>query len=176
MSYNKFFTGIILCASVLLFSCQTNESKKTDVTQAAEWSSDEKEIARKEISARIDEIIKGAKELNADAALEPYSNDPDFKIVSPDASVADFTTMKHVLTESFQTLASLNFATIQQDFTFLEKDLVMCTWTGMNEFQLKTGEKMKIDPYVGSMLFRRKDNIWKIIYAHETAAIPVTVK
>lgn len=171
---NKYLTSIILCLSVLLFSCQTNDGK--NVNQSSELTSEEKETAKKEISARIDEIIKGAKELNAEAALNPYSNDPDFKIVSPDASVTDYEAMKNVQTESFKTVDSMKFVTIKQDFTFLEKDLVMCTWTGMNEFQLKTGEKMKINPYVGSMLFRKKDNVWKIIYAHETAANPVTIK
>ncbi len=173
---NKILTVIIFTLSVLLFGCQTNDSKKADANQATELSSEEKETAKKEISARIDEIIKGAKELNVEAALKPYSDEPDFKIVSPDASVADFATMKNVQTEGFKTVTSMNFTTIKQDFTFLEKDLVMCTWTGMNEFQLKTGEKMKIDPYVGSMLFRKKDNEWKIIYAHETSAAPVTIK
>lgn len=170
MNKNKFLTSIIFCSFVLLFSCRTNE------TQVAVLSDAEQETAKKEISARIDEIIVGARALNVEAALEPYSNDPNFKIVSPDALVSDFTTMKHVQAESFNTLASLNFATIKQDFTFLEKDLVMCTWTGMNEFQLKTGEKMKINPYVGSMLFRKKDNVWKIIYAHETTASPVVIQ
>jgi hypothetical protein len=31
---------------------------------------------------------------------------------------------------------------------------------------------MKIDPYLGSMTFKKKDNVWQIIYAHETAAAP----
>jgi hypothetical protein len=35
---------------------------------------------------------------------------------------------------------------------------------------------MKIDSYVGSMLFRKKDNEWKIIYAYETTASPVLVE
>lgn len=29
---------------------------------------------------------------------------------------------------------------------------------------------MKIDPYLGSMTFKKIDNVWQIIYAHETAA------
>jgi hypothetical protein len=81
--------------------------------------------------------------------------------------------MKNIQVESFKSLASMKFKTIKQEFTFLAKDLVMCTWTGSNEFELKTGEKMKIEPYVGSMLFSKKDNEWKIIYAHETAGQPV---
>lgn len=176
MKRKYFFISLNICLSVLLFSCQTNDNTKTKVHQTTELSSNEKETAKKEISARIEEIIKGAKELNVEEALKPYSSDTDFKIVNPDASVSDFATMKNVQSESFKTLASLNFMTIKQEFTFLEKDLVMCTWTGRNEFQLKSGEKMKIDPYVGSMLFRKKDNQWKIIYAHETTALPMTIK
>lgn len=35
---------------------------------------------------------------------------------------------------------------------------------------------MKIDPYVGTMIFKKNDNEWKIIYAHETTAMPVIVE
>jgi hypothetical protein len=52
----------------------------------------------------------------------------------------------------------------------------MCTWTGKNEFELKTGDKMKIEPYVGSMLFEKKNHEWKIIYAHESSAQPVKLE
>ena len=176
MKKNKILTSIILCSSVLLFSCRTNENRNAANTQTTELSASEKEVAKKEISGRIEEIINGVKELNAEAALKPYSNDPDFKIVSPDASVTDFTKMMKVQTESFNSVKSMSFTTVNEDFRFLSKDLIMCTWTGKNEFELKTGEKMKIDPYVGSMLFSKKDNEWKIIYAHESSAQPVKVE
>lgn len=176
MKVNKILISIILCSSVLFYSCQTNDKTKAAVTQTTELSPDEKETVKKEISARIEEIIKGAKELNVEAAAKPYSSDADFKIVNPDASVTDLKTMKSAQAEGFKTLASMNFTTIKQDFAFLAKDLVMCTWTGRNEFELKSGEKMKIEPYVGSMLFRKRNNEWKIIYAHETTALPVTIK
>ncbi|RYG21260.1 MAG: hypothetical protein EOO07_03050, partial [Chitinophagaceae bacterium] len=55
----------------------------------------EKETAKREITARIDEIIKGANSLNVDVAIQPYSNEKDFKIVNPDASVTDLQTMKN---------------------------------------------------------------------------------
>ncbi len=90
---------------------------------------------------RIEEITKGARELDVEIAVKPYSTDPDFKIVNPDGSVTDFQTMKIVQEEGFKTLTVMNFKTIKQDFTFLSKDLVMCTWTGSNEFQLKPGRK-----------------------------------
>ena len=114
MKKKNLFTSLIICSSILLFSCQTNDTSKSTVTQTTELSSVDKEIAKKEISARIEEIIKGAKELNVEAAIKPYSIDTDFKIVNPDATVTDITTMKNAQTESFKTLASLNFTTIKQ--------------------------------------------------------------
>jgi hypothetical protein len=176
MKKNTILTSIILCSSVLLFSCKTNDNKNEVDTQTTELSATEKEVAKKEISGRINEIIKGVKELNAEAALKPYSNDPDFKIVSPDGSETDFKKMMKVQTESLHSVKSMSFTTIKEDFKFLSKNLIMCTWTGKNEFELKSGEKMKIDPYVGSMLFSKKDNEWKIIYAHESSAQPVKVE
>ena len=83
--------------------------------------------------------------------------------------------MKKAQEEGFKGLKSINFSTIKQDFTFLSQDLVMCTWTGKNEFELKSGDKMIIEPYVGSLLFQNKGGIWKIIYAHETTAAPKPV-
>lgn len=169
------WTTTTLLILITLGGCK-NQTNSTADTPPTEISSDEKKIIRKEISSRIEEIIKGAKELDVEAAIRPYSSDSDFIVVNPDASVSDFQTMKRVQAEGFKTLKSLNFTTVKQDFTFLAKDLVMCTWTGRNEFELKTGEKMKIEPYVGSMLFRKTDNDWRIIYAHETSAPPVTVE
>lgn len=171
---NLFTTAIILL--LLAFSSCKNANNSTVDTQQTEITEGEKETIKKAISEKIEQIIKGAKELNVDAALKPYSNDSTFKIVNPDASVTDFKTMKKAQAEAFKTVASMNFKTIKQDFTFLAKDLVICTWTGSNEFELKTGEKMKIDPYVGTMIFKKVDNEWKIIYAHETTTAPVTIE
>ena len=112
----------------------------------------------------------------ASAAAKVYSDDLDFKIVNPDGTVTDFQTMKKSQTEGFKGLDSMNFHTTKTEFTFLEKDLVICTWIGSNDFQLKSGEKMKVDPYVGTLIFKKKDNEWKIIYAHETTGQPVKIE
>ena len=171
---NLLTTAIVL--TLVAFGGCRNPNASTDDTASTEISSDEREISKKAISERIEEIIKAAKELDVDAALKPYASDADFKIVNPDASVTGFQTMKNAQAEAFKTVVSMNFRTLKQEFIFLTKNLVICTWTGSNEFELKTGEKMKIDPYVGTMIFRRTDNEWKIIYAHETTASPVTIE
>lgn len=140
-----------------------------------EWTEETKEQTKKEISARIDEIIQGANNLDVEAAIQPYANTPEFLMVNPDATVSDYPTMKHVQTEGMKALASMDFKTLDQKFTFLDGGLVMCTWTGSNELELKSGDRIKIAPYVGSMLFEKSGGQWHIIYAHETAAAPTQV-
>jgi hypothetical protein len=173
MNKNTLSASCFLVTFLILIGCQDTYTSKTIST---EITASEKEIAQKAITARIDEIIAGANNLDVEAAAQPYSDAPEFKIINSDGSVSDLETMKSVQEEAFKSLASMNFKTIKQDFTFLAKDLVMCTWTGSNEFELKTGEKLKIEPYVGSLLFRNKNDEWKIIYTHETAAPPVLVE
>lgn len=166
----------VLIGLTFLISCNNSEPTKTNTTQQKEISSTEKEEIKREITARLNEVIEGAKKLNVEAAAKVYSDDPDFKIVNPDGTVTDFKTMKNSQTEGFKGLNSMNFNTTKTEFTFLTQDLVICTWIGNNDFQLKSGEKMKIDPYVGTLVFRKKDNEWKIIYAHETTGQPVNME
>ena len=138
----------------------------------SELTSQEKESIKKEISNRIDEIIIGAGQLNIEMAMKPYSNSKDFLVVNPDGTYLDYNGMKEMNTESFKQMSSLKFSTENENFRFLTINKVLYTWYGQNEFELKTGEKMKIDSYVGTMLFEKSNNEWKITYAHESASAP----
>ena len=164
----KLLTSALFLFLFLMSSCNNANNTKAITL-------DEKEVIEKAISEKIDEIIKGAKALDVDAAAKPYAAIPEFLIVNPDGTVTDLQTMKNTQTEGFKSLESMNFTTLKKQFTFLSKNIVICTWTGSNEFELKTGEKMKIDPYVGSLVFKKMDGEWKIVYAHETTAAPILV-
>lgn len=149
---------------LFLFSCKNEPSELT---------SKEKETIKKEISARINEIVKGAKQLDIEAAMKPYSNSETFLIINPDGSFSDYNGMKNANAKSFKEMSSLNFTTINEEFRFLTNNQVLYTWFGKSEVELKSGEKMKFESYVGTMLFSKINNEWKIVYAHESASPPV---
>lgn len=145
-------------------------------TEPAGMTPEEEATARKEISARIAEVVRGAARLDVAAAAKPYADTPEFRIVSPDGSVADYAGMMKAQTEFFKTLSSITFTTKQEDFQFLSKTRVLCTWQGSNAFALRTGERFNISAYTGSLLFSKQEGgEWKIIYAHESAVAPVLV-
>lgn len=97
-------------------------------------------------------------------------------IVNPDGTIDDYAGMVKLQEGFFSEAASIRFTTIKEDFHFFSKDLVVCTWSGKNEFELKAGGKFLIEPYTGSMFFKKVNNEWKIVYAHEAAAQPKEIK
>jgi len=158
--------GTIFVALITLLSCQSK-------TSPAELSAAEKETAKKEIAARIEEIVAGVKKLDMQTALKPYSDSPEFRLVTPDARITDHAAMVAEQSEFVKQAISASYTTVKEDFKFLSGNFVMCTWTGKNEFTLKNGERYKTNPYVGSMLFNKVGGEWKIVYAHESSAQPV---
>jgi hypothetical protein len=170
------FTSIIILTAIFLCGCQYADNSSQPSVNVTELSPGDKEVVKKEIAASIDQIIRGCTQLNADTALNPYWNSPDFVIVNPDGSVANFQAMKDAKSAFMKSAKYVTFTTTKEDFKFLSKSLVLCTWTGRDEFELKTGEHMKIVPYVGSMLFSKAGNDWRIIYSHESSAQPVKVE
>ena len=133
----------------------------------------EKESAKKEISAQIETIIRGGKNLDIETAMQPYSNTEKFLIINPDGSVSGYQKMKSDNAEAFKKMRSLNFTTVNQEFRFLSESQVLLTWFGKSEVELKSGEKIKYESYIGTMLFSKENGEWKITYAHETASPPI---
>lgn len=161
--YKPIASGIFLIF-LSISSCQNTTS---------EWTSQEKEQAKKEISLRIDDIVQGAKHLNIDEAMRSYSNFDDFILINPDGSSYNYQKMKTVNSEALKEMNSLEFSTIKKEYRFLAKNLVLCTWFGKNNIEFKSGDKLKIESYTGSLLFKKENDSWSIIYAHESNSTPI---
>jgi hypothetical protein len=156
--------GTLIMFSLFFVSCQNESSELTP---------QEKEIAKKEISDIGKGVLQSIERLDIESALKPYLNAPDFLMINPDGSFADYNGFKRTGTETFKQLTSMKQTTIKEEFRFLTKTQVLYTWFGKNEIELKTGEKIKNESYIGSMLFSKINNEWKIVYAHESASPPI---
>ncbi|WP_445737795.1 nuclear transport factor 2 family protein [Mariniflexile sp.] len=170
MKTTKFLRLATLSFALVIICISCKEQAKTE---HSELTPQEKEQAKKEISSRIDGIVQGAKNLNIDEAMKAYSNSDDFMLINPDGSSYNYQEMKTVNSEAFEQLRSLEFSTVKKEYRFLAKDLVLCTWFGKNKMEFKTGDKLKTESYVGSMLFKKENEVWSIIYAHESNSTPI---
>ena len=155
--------GTLIMFSFTLTSCQ-NESSNY------EWSQQDKETAKKEISIVVNGVIKSAEITDFQSASKPYLNSPEFTIINPDGTIDDYANFEINGKEAFKQMTSYFQTTINEEYRFLNKDIVLYTWIGKAQIELKTGEKMDFESYVGTMLFKKINNEWRITFAHETAS------
>jgi ketosteroid isomerase-like protein len=144
--------------------------------QPAQMTAQEQETAKKEIREVVNVILQSAQKLDVEAVLQPYSNSADFILINPDGSMADYQGAKNGTADFIRPLSALKFTTVNDEFRFLPNNIVICAWLGTCEMTLKTGEYSKIEKYGVSMVFRKINNNWKIIYSHESASTPVQEK
>jgi len=102
---HKFILAAVF-ACVLTTGCQGTHDANASATPPAQLTHQRQEAARRDIAARIDEIIRGAGQLDVEAASRPYSSDPSFRVVNPDGSIVDYPTMKRSQEEAFESMAS----------------------------------------------------------------------
>ena len=161
-------TTLILLTGILLSSCNNTSDSKVNSVETTEMTETEKEIAKQEISSVNAAIIKSANELNVDATLKGYS--PDVKGVNPDGTSFDYASLASGYKQSFDGVKSLNFTKVKENFKFISKTFVLCTWTGTVEPELKSGQHLKNDPHTASLLYSKINNEWKIVYEHDSEA------
>jgi hypothetical protein len=162
-----FLLGTLIMSSHFFVSCHIESS---------EWTAQEKELVKKEISDIGKGVMQSVERLDIESALKPWYHSPDFLMINPDGSYADYHGFVSTNTEAFKQLNSMKESTIKEEFRFLTKTHVLYTWFGKREIELKSGEKIKNDSYIGTMLFSKINNEWKIVYAHESASPPIQEK
>ena len=88
-------------------------------------------------------------------------------MINPDGSYHKYPEFRKVNIEAFKQLSAFKQTTIKEEYRFITKTEVVHTWFGKNEMTLKTGEKITNDSYIGTMIFKKINNKWRITFAHE---------
>jgi len=141
--------------------------------EPAQMTSQDQDVAKKEISEVLNQQLQSASKLDAEALLQSYSNSPDFILLTAVGSMVDYQGAKNGTAEMYKSLTSLKFTTIKNEFRFLPGNVVICAWLGKCDVTFKTEERATIDSYAITFVFKKLDNSWKIIYSHESASPPV---
>ena len=175
MKKNLFVSAMLMMGASLFIGCNKNNEEQQKVVKD-EMTSEEKESAKKEISNVAKFIIDNAAKMDVETAMKPYLNSPDFLVVNPDGTHANYDEMRAKNIEVFKQLASFKQENIKEDFRFITKDDVLFTWFGKNEVVLKNGDTIKNDSYIGTMLMKKIDGEWKIAFAQETASPTIEIK
>ena len=153
---------LITLVLFFFFSCAKQE--------LLQMSPQQQETEKKEIKNVINQIFQNLEKLDAEAAFQPYLNTPDFILFTVQGSMADYQGAKNGHAAWFKTLTSIKVTTLKEEFRFLPDNLVIYPWLGKFEMTPKSGEQLAVNFGV-TMIFRKIDNQWKVIY-QQTAQVP----
>ncbi len=159
----------------LLFACCLLLGAGCAHERGDELSPHEKEQITNEVKATTDSIIARWTALDAEGALQYYSDSPDWAWFGPGGGGYDFESFRKLWREVNQSTDSIAVTTTREQFTVVARDAVLCAWEGKDTSTMKSGDKLIYDPHAITFLFKRIGHQWKVIYTHESG-IPVVQK
>ncbi len=187
----KNFCFITMIATLLLsiFGCGKQQSDQLTQQQ--------KDQIRKEIKVVVDSIFARVEKLDVNW-LDYYADSPDWGMVNADGTRWDYQTTKKVQPDFFNSVISYKWTTTHETSIFLTKDIVIYSLDGKDETilksndkliankplnslfgkddtSLKLGDKIIYDPHAYTLVFKRIEGQWKVIYSHDSG-IQVTQK
>ena len=147
--------------------------------QSEELTMQQKDQIKSEVKVAAESIIAKFQHMDWTGGLQFYANTPDWVMFNADGSQWDYQTTA----KSMASLADINnkpvtaykWITTRQDFIVITNDIVICAWVGKDEFTMKSGEKVTYDPHAYTMVFKKINGQWKVIYQQDSG-IAVTQK
>ena len=160
-------TKLIFLVSLLVsFTCCTNPGRPL--------SDAEKDKIKGEVKAVGDSIISRIERMDV-RWVDYYADSPDWGMVNADGSRWDFKFLKNFQPEFFNSIISWKWTSSHQDFKCISKDIVIYAWDGKDVTVMKTGDKITCDPHAYTLIFKKIDGQWKVIYSHDSGS-PVVHK
>lgn len=184
-----FCLNTIIAALLLsIFGCTSQQNDQLTLQQ--------KEQIKKEILAVCDSISVRIERLDT-GWLDYYIDSPDWAMLNADGTRWDYQTTKKVQPDFLNSVISCKWTMINQKFIFLTKDIVICSIDSKDETILKSPDKIKADnnlnglfgndettmkgdritydPHAYTLIFKKTNGQWKIIYSHDSG-FPVVQK
>ena len=113
----------------------------------------------------MNQIIQSNEIGNFEKAIEPYLDFPAFISIS-NGQMSDY---KKFMIENkyyFEAIKSQKFSNSKMIYTYINSKNVIITWSCLAIIHMKDEHELKIDPYTATFIFKKVNELWKVIYAH----------
>jgi len=150
---------ILTLASFIIASCDTNKGD--------ELTDQDKATIKSEVHSVFEQIVENSEAGNLEKATEPYADDPEFICIS-NGAISDYNGFIESNREYFNALDHQTFNETAMKFTFINKETVILTYGASALANLKDKQKLKIDPFAATLVFRKINDSWRVTYSHES--------
>ena len=134
-----------------------------------ELSEEQKKQIQREIQSVIGVIHDAAAKVDTTKLYEVFSfTNNDFIYVETSGAFYDKTAYKNMVLQFYAPLSSEIIAKGTEKYTYLSDDNVLWSYSGSLIATYKNGQEAKYDPFGMSMLFRKIDSKWKVVFLQES--------
>ena len=147
--------------TTMLFSC-TQKSNSV-------LSEEQKKQIQNEIQPVIAQIHEAAANVDTTKLYEVFSfGDNDFTYVETSGAFYDKSAYKNMVRQFYAPLKSEIIAKGIEKYTYLSADNVLWSYSGALVATYKNGQEVRYEPFGMSMLFRKVDDKWKVVFLQES--------
>ncbi len=156
---------LTLMITTLLFSCtQKSNSVLSEVQK--------KEI-QEELQPVIAQIYEAAAHVDTTKLYEVFSfADNDFMYIETSGAFYDQAAYKQMVRQFYGPLTSEMIAKGTEKYTYLSKDNILWSYSGALTATYKNGQQVKYEPFGMSLLFRKTNSKWKVVFLQESTQEP----
>jgi hypothetical protein len=160
--------GTIFFATLLLLTgCSSKEAIKPGQL--------ENDMIKNEVKTTVDSFMVKMGKLDAEGVLKFCADTTQWVTLNMDGTQYDLQSYRKAITNFAVSTISYKWTLLNQEFFILSPDVVLCARFEKDETLFKTGERMIIDPHAISLVFRKTNGKWKLIYSHDSG-VPVLMK
>lgn len=129
-----------------------------------------------DVKKTFDSLLHYSEEAQLELFLSGYDNSSAFMHFSSDGRMRNYGEFKTICGEYYDALSSQKILTIHERIHVIDTNLAVLGWTGNIVAQFKNGDVMKMENYAITSVFKKINDDWKIIHAHESAVPPEIIK
>ncbi len=155
----KILTPLLI--TIMLFSCN---QKPNGVL-----SEEQKKKIQNEIQPVIAQIHEAAAKVDTTKLYEAFSfAGNDFMYVETSGAFYDKTAYKNMVHQFYEPLSGEIIEKGTEKYTYLSTDNVLWSYSGALVATYKNGQVVRYEPFGMSMLFRKVDSKWKVVFLQES--------
>jgi len=148
----------VFCILLTMLSCATKPDDSL--------SSSERKDIEKEIESHIDDFIKNYNEKNLDEAFKDIANKKEFK-VGVGGEFMDYPRFYRHIKGFLDKVDTLEAKKVKSYTTIITRDVAIYSMIQSQNLTLRNGKHYQ-PTYAVTFLFRKIDNVWRVVYLHES--------
>jgi len=155
---------IPLLITTILLSCN---QKSPDILNDVQ-----KKKIQEEIQPVIEQLYDAAAHVDTVKLFNIFSFGDDFTYLEITGKFYDQVAYKHMVGQFWGQITSEMIAKGTEKYTYFNANNVLWSYSGSVIVKFKNGQQAKYDPFGMSLLFKKTNDQWKIVFVQESTQEP----